>query len=105
MPIVLKHNLATELGLVNGAKGILTEIKLDPREPSIPTWQFGDTEPPIHKLRYQPLCLLVRFPDCKLTEPLEPALSSDPKVVPIKVMKKLFWWKLKAKASDALSPK
>jgi hypothetical protein len=90
MPIVLKHNIATELGLSNGSRGVLVDVKLDPREPVLPTWQPLDTEPVVHRLAYQPLALLVRFPNCKLTTPLEPSLSMDPKVVAVRPMKRLF---------------
>lgn len=84
MPIYLKDNLATEFGLCNGSQGVLVRVILDPREPPIPVWEDGDIAPIQHALYYLPLALLVRFPDAKMTTPLDPTLSDDPLVVPIR---------------------
>ncbi len=93
MPIYLKENMATEFGLCNGSQGILVRVILDPREPPIPAWEPGDITPIQHALTYLPLALLVRFPDATLTEPLDPSLSDDPRVVPIRPTHVSFFYR------------
>jgi hypothetical protein len=83
MPIYMKKNLAVVLGICNGSQGVLERVVLDEREPPVPQWQPGDTAPIQHALKYLPKALLVRFPGCGLTEPLNPDLSLDPKVIAI----------------------
>ena len=86
MPVYLKKNLAVVLGVCNGSQGVLEKVILDEREPAVPEWADGDTAPKQHVLKYMPKALLVRFPECRLTTPLDAELSLDPKVVPLEAV-------------------
>jgi hypothetical protein len=58
MKAMVVLNLATEADIANGTRGTITDIKLDPREPSVQPDEQG-----IVKLRYPPAMVLFR-PDC-----------------------------------------
>src|SRR5690349_1293786 len=90
MPMIIKSNLAVEFGVSNGSRGTLVDVILDPREPPIPAFESGQTEPTLHKLRYQPLALLIQVESCTLEEPIDPTLSNDPMVIPVLPSKHIF---------------
>jgi len=72
MRVMLRYNLATELGLTNGAEGTITEVVLHPSE-SIPQALFDEAalgeHPVIYDLRYQPSRVIVEFDQLDLPRP------------------------------------
>ena len=73
MRVMLRWNVATELGLTNGAEGEVVEVVLDPRE-HLPASLIGPSEatvPVWHQLRYQPQCVIVEFDHLDLLRPLD----------------------------------
>ena len=54
MKVMVTNNLQTDLDITNGARGIITDIILDPDEPEL-------GEDPIVTLKYLPACILVRL--------------------------------------------
>jgi hypothetical protein len=78
MPVILTHNVATELGLTNGTSGSLVGVVYDDHDR---TAQRGGLQPSEEvELYLQPRYLLVHFPDAQLLEPL-PGLPAN--VVPV----------------------
>jgi hypothetical protein len=78
MPVILTHNVATELGLTNGTPGSLVGVVFDDQER---TAQRSGLQPGEEvELYLQPRYLLVHFPDAQLLEPL-PGLPAN--VVPV----------------------
>ena len=70
--VMLRNNLATELGLTNGAEGTIREVILDPRE-SIPKALLDEAalgeHPVIYDLKYQPKRVIVEFDDLDMPKP------------------------------------
>ena len=54
MKVMVTNNLQTDLDITNGARGVITDIILDPDEPN-----FGDD--PIVTLKHLPACVLVKL--------------------------------------------
>lgn len=105
MPVMLRKNIALHLGLCNGAKGYIYKIILDENEPPIPEWDNRSLDPPVHKLRYMPKCLLIKFPGCKLQKSLCPQWSDDPEVVPIRPVTTTFYLPGASKKQKSTLPK
>ncbi|CAF1089825.1 unnamed protein product [Rotaria sordida] len=82
MPVLLTENVASEIGLSNGTRGIFRRFVYDESPEDV---RYQDKNfPPNTKFITQPKCALVEFPGCKLDEKLV-QLSS--KVVSIAVRK------------------
>ena len=54
MKVMVTNNLQTDLDITNGARGVITDIILDPDEPEL-------GEDPTVTLKYLPACILVRL--------------------------------------------
>ena len=93
MRAMLRWNVATELGLTNGAEGTVVEVVLDPRE-TCPVPLLGPSKatiPVCHQLEYQPQCVIVEFDRLDLLRPLDglPKKKGEPRtfrvlILPIK---------------------
>lgn len=85
MRVILRKNIATELGLVNGAEGTIVEVTLDPREelpPGVFNMNIGEL-PRRHDLTYLPKSVVVRFDKLRLRERLpHTATANDVTIVP-----------------------
>jgi hypothetical protein len=87
MPILLTENIATELGLSNGTKGIFRQLVYDKSSENI---DFNDTSfPEDTKFITQPKYALVEFPNCKLDSALA---TLKPKLIPIAVSEQTFFF-------------
>ncbi|CAF4626716.1 unnamed protein product, partial [Rotaria sp. Silwood1] len=85
MPVLLTENIATELGLSNGTRGIFRQLVYD--EPTEDDRYHDQNFPPNTKFIMQPKYALVEFPGCKIDEKLA-ELSS--KIVPIAISEQTF---------------
>ena len=85
MLVLLTANIATELGLSNGTRGIFRQLVYD--EPSEDVRYHDQNFPPNTKFITQPKYTLVEFPGCKLDEKLAQLCS---KIVPIAVSEQTF---------------
>ena len=85
MPVLLTENIATELGLSNGARGIFHQLIYDN---SSGVYDFDDESFPANtKFITQPKYALVEFPNCKLESGLEKLTL---KMIPIAVSEQTF---------------
>ncbi|CAF4928216.1 unnamed protein product [Rotaria sp. Silwood1] len=85
MPVLLTENVASELGLSNGTRGIFRQLVYDESPEDV---RYQDKNfPPNNKLITQPKYALVEFPGCKLDDKL-PELQS--KIVPIAISEQIF---------------
>ncbi|CAF1400460.1 unnamed protein product [Rotaria sordida] len=85
MPVLLTENIATELGLSNGTRGIFRQLVYSESPKDV---RYHDQNfPPNTKFITQPKYALVEFPGCKLDEKLA-QLSS--KIVSIAVSEQTF---------------
>ncbi|CAF1486450.1 unnamed protein product [Adineta ricciae] len=85
IPVLLTENIATELGLSNGVRGIFHQLIYDN---SSDTHDFNDEIFPANtKLITQPKYALVEFPNCKLESALD---TLTPKMIPIPVSEQTF---------------
>lgn len=90
MPILLTENVATELGLSNGTRGIFRQLVY---EQSSVDAQLHDTKFPANtKFITHPKYALVEFPNCKLDSELTELQS---KIVPIAVSEQTFMFDVK----------
>lgn len=93
MRVMLRRNLATELGLTNGAEGTITKVILDPAE-SIPQALIDEaslgTHPVIYNLEYQPKRVVVHFDE--LDMPMAFSGMTDLNDVPIQPRIENFKW-------------
>ena len=90
MPVLLTENLATELGLSNGTRGIFRQLVYE--ESSVDV-QFHDTTFPKNtKFIMQPKYALVEFPNCKLDSEL---VELQPKIIPISISEQTFLFDVK----------
>ncbi|CAF3843918.1 unnamed protein product [Rotaria sordida] len=85
MPVLLTENVASELGLSNGTRGIFHQLVYDESPEDVR--YHNQNFPPNTKFITQPKYALVEFPGCKLDEKLA-QLSS--KRVPIAVSEQTF---------------
>ncbi|CAF1366020.1 unnamed protein product [Rotaria sp. Silwood1] len=85
MPVLLTENVATELGLSNGTRGIFRQLVYDE---SPEDFRYQDKNfPPNTKFITQPKYALVEFPGCKLNTKLAELQS---KIVPIAISEQTF---------------
>ncbi|CAF1445469.1 unnamed protein product [Rotaria sordida] len=85
MPVLLTENVASEIGLSNGTRGIFRQPVYDE---SLEDGRYQDKNfPPNTKFITQPKCALVEFPSCKLDDKLAELQS---KIVPIAVSEQTF---------------
>ena len=85
MPVLLTENIATELGLSNGAKGIFRQLVYDSSSEIL---NFNDKMFPDNtKFITQPKYALVEFPNCKFDSALA---TLTPKLIPITVSEQTF---------------
>ncbi|CAF4216990.1 unnamed protein product, partial [Rotaria magnacalcarata] len=78
MPVLLTENMATELGLSNGTRGIFRQLVYEESSADI---QFQDKNFPTNtKFITQPKYALVEFPNSKLDSELA---ELQPKIIPI----------------------
>lgn len=90
MPVLLTENVATELGLSNGTRGIFHQLVYE--ESSVDV-QFEDqTFPANTKFITQPKYALVEFPSCKLDSELA---ELQTKIVPIAISDQTFLFDVK----------
>ncbi|CAF1373807.1 unnamed protein product [Rotaria sordida] len=85
MPVLLTENVASELGLSNGTRGIFHQLVYDESPEDVR--YHNQNFPPNTKFITQPKYALVEFPGCKLDEKLA-QLSS--KRVPIAISEQTF---------------
>ena len=79
MRVLLRDNLATELGLVNGAEGSVVKVGLHPDE-NLPMGLFSVQPgqlPPSYHLRMMPQYVIVKFDHLKLSQPLPGTSAVD----------------------------
>ncbi|CAF1299080.1 unnamed protein product [Rotaria sp. Silwood1] len=85
MPVLLTENIATELGLSNGTRGIFRQLVYDESPEDV---RYQDKNfPPNTKFITQSKYALVEFPGCKLNTKLAELQS---KIVPIAISEKTF---------------
>ncbi|CAF4200146.1 unnamed protein product [Rotaria sordida] len=85
MPVLLTENVATELGLSNGTRGIFRQLVYDESSEDV---RYQDKNfPPNTKFITQPKYALVEFPGCKLDNKLAELQS---KIVPIAISEQTF---------------
>jgi hypothetical protein len=90
MPVLLTENIATELGLSNGTRGIFHQLVY---EEYLDNTQLHQTYFPEHtKFVLQPKYALVEFPNCKLDTELS---ELGPKIVPICLSEQTFQFDVK----------
>jgi ATP-dependent exoDNAse (exonuclease V) alpha subunit len=98
MPVLLTENIATELGLSNGTKGIFRQLVYDN---SASTVGFNDTIFPENtKVITQPKYALVDFPNCKVDSAFA---TLKPKLIPIPASEQTFSFDLDELLPRAIS--
>ena len=98
MPVLLTENIATELGLSNGTRGIFRQLVYDKCSVDV---QFNDKNFPANtKFITHPKYALVEFPNCKLGSELS---ELQPKTVPIAVTEQTFLYDVKDLLTDTLA--
>jgi hypothetical protein len=75
MEVIVTNNIAVDLDITNGARGHITEIILDKREPPL------GNEPIVHLVK-MPLCIMVKFHSTRAST----LAGLEEKVVPIEPM-------------------
>ncbi|CAF1599857.1 unnamed protein product, partial [Didymodactylos carnosus] len=85
MPVLLTENVASEIGLSNGTRGIFRQLVYD--EPPEDVRYHNQNFPPNPKFITQPKYALVEFPGCKLDDKLAELQS---KIVPIAISEQTF---------------
>ncbi|CAF4835356.1 unnamed protein product, partial [Rotaria magnacalcarata] len=90
MPVLLTENMATELGLSNGTRGIFRQLVYEESSADI---QFQDKNFPTNtKFITQPKYALVEFPNSKLDSELA---ELQPKIIPISISEQTFLFDVK----------
>ena len=85
MPVLLTCNIATELGLSNGTRGIFRQLVYDDSDDDV---RFSDPLFPQHsKFVTHPKYALVEFPSCKLDSGLK---HLETNIIPIAVAEQSF---------------
>jgi len=98
MPVLLTENIATELGLSNGTRGIFRQLVYDE---STDDNQLHDTIFPQNtKFIMQPKYALVEFPSCKLDSALG---KLELKVIPVAVCEQTFLFDVKELLPESAS--
>lgn len=98
MPVLLTENVATELGLSNGTRGIFRKLVYEQsfENPHLNEASFpGNT-----KFVMQPTYALVEFPNCKLESALE---QLEKKIIPIGVTEQTFLFDVKQLLPERVS--
>ena len=90
MPVLLTENIATELGLSNGSRGIFRQLVYEENSDQVP---FDETVFPKHtKFVVYPKYALVEFTNCKLDTGLQ---ELESKIIPIAVTEQTFLFDIK----------
>jgi hypothetical protein len=90
MPVLLTENIATELGLSNGTRGIFRQLIY---EDTSDHFQLHETTfPKDTKFIMQPKYALVEFPTCKLNSALD---KLEPKIIPVAISEQTFLFDIK----------
>ncbi|CAF1238010.1 unnamed protein product [Rotaria magnacalcarata] len=90
MPVLLKENVTTELGLSNGTRAIFHQLVYEESSADI---QFLDKNFPTNtKFITQPKYALVEFPNCKLDSELA---ELQAKIIPIPISEQTFLFDVK----------
>ncbi|CAF2952367.1 unnamed protein product [Rotaria sp. Silwood2] len=98
MPVLLTENIATELGLSNGTRGIFRQLVYDECCDDI---HFDDTVFPKHtKFITLPKYALVEFSSCKLDSVLN---ELETKIIPISISEKRFLFHIKEFLSETIT--
>ncbi|CAM4822210.1 unnamed protein product [Rotaria magnacalcarata] len=98
MPVLLTENIATELGLSNGTRGIFRQLVYDEVCDNI---QFDETIFPKHtKFITHPKYALVEFSSCKLDSGLR---DLQTKIIPISVSEQTFLFDIKELLTETIS--
>ncbi|CAF4251337.1 unnamed protein product [Rotaria socialis] len=98
MPVLLTENIATELGLSNGTRGIFRQLVYDEVCDDI---QFDETVFPKHtKFITHPKYALVEFSSCKLDSGLR---DLQTKIIPISVSEQTFLFDIKELLTETIS--
>jgi ATP-dependent exoDNAse (exonuclease V) alpha subunit len=97
MPILLTENVATELGLSNGTRGIFRQLVYE--ESSENVWFNETVFPKNTKFITQPKYALVEFLTCKLDSGLD---KLEPKIIPIPVSEQTFLFDVKELLAESV---
>ena len=98
MPILLTENVATELALSNGTRGILRQLVYEESPADV---QFHYTNfPKTAKFITQPKYALVEFPQCKIDSELAELQS---KIIPIAASEQSFLFDIKDLLADNMA--
>ena len=98
MPVLLTENIATELGLSNGTRGIFRQLIYDEVSDDV---RFDETVFPKHtKFITRPKYALVEFANCKLDSGLK---DLETKVIPISLTEQTFLFDIKELLNESIS--
>ena len=98
MPVLLTENIATELDLSNGTRGVFRQLVYEEESDQVP---FGETIFPKHtRFVTQPKYALVEFMSCKLQTGLK---ELENKLIPIAVSEQTFLVDIKKFFNETLS--
>ena len=98
MPVLLTENIATELGLSNGTRGIFRQLVYE--ESSTGVVFENNNFPKSTKYIMQPKYALVGFPSCKV----EPGLTEpQSRVIPISISEQTFLFDVKELLTESVA--
>ncbi|CAF1920499.1 unnamed protein product [Rotaria magnacalcarata] len=98
MPVLLTENIATELGLSNGTRGIFRQLVYDEFCEDV---QFDVTVFPKHtKFLTRPKYALIEFSSCKLASGLK---DLEKKIIPISLTEQTFTFDIKDLLTETVS--
>ncbi|CAF3356291.1 unnamed protein product [Rotaria socialis] len=98
MPVLLTENIATELGLSNGTRGIFRQLVYDELSEDV---QFDVAIFPKHtKFITRPKYALVEFSSCKLASGLK---DLEKKIIPISLTEQTFTYDIKDLLTETVS--
>ena len=98
MPVLLTENIATELGLSNGTRGIFRQLVYE--ESSTAVVSENNNFPKSTKYIMQPKYALVEFPGCKLEFELAKLQS---KIIPVSVSEQTFLFDVKELLTESVA--